>query len=626
MSDAPIAYLYSRYPVVSQTFCDSEMLAMEAMGRNLVVGSLYPPKDSFRHERLARLRAPVHYPPPPSVLKALRVAAEKDGSWPAEMIARHDRDYGTSFQAATRARNALWFARLFQRLGVRHVHVHFANRATHTALFIKEISGIPFSFTPHAQDFLVDLGSDALLAELCEAATAIVAVSDFSLGLLKQKCPSAAGRMTRVYNGIELDGFPSARGSGGGFHIVSIGRLIEFKGFHHLINAIALLHQRGVPATAEIIGEGPWRGELATLITSLGLDGSVRLAGARSQEQIKESLAAADVFCLACTTDAKGATDILPTVITEAMACGLPVVSTRLAGVPEMVVHGETGLLAEPGDIPGLAAALASLHANPENARLLGSAGRARAEERFSLNVTAPSLSAIWSAGGCSLDGPDGSKRKEHTLWLVPEWPAGESFAGEAAWIAAHSAAQRVLAFAAAGKAAIPEEPADYLPDGIVLEAAWRAHSDWVLNCEAIRHELGGAVNGETFFQAARRAVWLAEEAPKRGVRHFHAARAECLLVAWLAARMADLTFSGLLEPAHELDEKLLARVAESARFLAGRKADDDPLGLRPPAVKKQGFFARANPSPPAADIESVLNEWFPDATRPAVPGQGTNT
>lgn len=626
MPDAPLAYLYSRYPVVSQTFCDSEMLAMEAMGRNLVIGSLYPPKDSFRHERLARMRAPVHYPPPPSALKALRAAAEKDGSWPAEMIARHDREYGTSFQAATRARNALWFARLFQRLGVRHVHVHFANRATHTALFIKEISGIPFSFTPHAQDFMVDLGSDALLAELCDAATAIVAVSDFSLGLLKQKCPSAAGRMTRVYNGIELDGFPSARGSGGGFHIVSIGRLIEFKGFHHLINAIALLHRQGVPATAEIIGEGPWRGELATLIMSLGLEDSVRLAGARSQEQIKKSLAAADVFCLACTTDSKGATDILPTVITEAMACGLPVVSTRLAGVPEMVAHGETGLLVEPDDVPGLAAALADLRANPENARLLGLAGRARAESRFSLQVTAPALSGIWGRSGCPVPEPTVAKGPGHTLWLVPQWPANVSFAGESAWIAAHAPAHRILACAAVGKSSIPEQPADYLPDGIVLEAAWRAHPDWAASCEAIRTELGGSVDGEDFFQSARRAVWLAEEAPKRGVRHFHAARAESLLAAWLAARLADLTFSGLLEPAHELDEKLVARVAESARFLAGKKADDDPLGLRPPVVKKQGFFARAMASPVATDIESVLNEWFPDAARPAVPGRGTRT
>ena len=611
MPDAKIAYLYSRYPVVSQTFCDSEMLAMEAMGRDLVIGSLYPPKDSFRHERLARLRAPIHYPPPPSVLKSLRATAEKDGSWPAEMIARHDREYGSSFQAATRARNALWFARLFQRLGVGHVHVHFANRATHTALFIKEISGIPFSFTPHAQDFLVDLGSDALLAEMCEAATAIVAVSDFSLGLLQQKCPASAGRMTRVYNGIDLDGFPSARGSEGGVHIVSIGRLIEFKGFHHLINAIALLHRQGLPATAEIIGEGPWRGELMSLITSHGLGHAVHLAGALSQEQIKDSLARADVFCLACTTDAKGATDILPTVITEAMACGLPVVSTRLAGVPEMVAHGETGLLVEPGDIPGLAAALGAIHADPDKARSFGLAGRARAERLFSLKVTAPALSGIWSTGGCPVLNREASEKPEHTLWVVPDWPAETSFSGEADWIAAHAPAHRILAFSSTVQSPPSSPAADYLPDGIVLEAAWRAHPDWAAMCEALRTELGGSVDGEGFFQAARRAVWLAEEAPKRGVAHLHASRSPALLVVWLAARLAGRTFSGLLEPGYSIDAKLVARIAETARFLEGTGDNPDPLGLRPPPEKKRGLFTRAAPGQP--EVSPVLDVWFAD-------------
>ena len=614
MPDAKIAYLYSRYPVVSQTFCDSEMLAMEALGRDLVVGSLYPPKDSFRHERLARLRAPVHYPPPPSVLKALRAEAEKDGSWPGKMVARHDRDYGPSFQAATRARNALWFARLFERLGVRHVHVHFANRATHTALFIKEISGIPFSFTPHAQDFLVDLGSDALLAEMCEAATAVVAVSDFSLGLLKEKCPAAAARMTRVYNGIDLDGFPAARGSDGGFHIVSTGRLIEFKGFHHLIGAIALLRERGVPATAEIIGEGPWRGELEALIASHDLDPWVRLAGARSQEQIKHSLAGADVFCLACTTDAKGATDILPTVITEAMACGLPVVSTRLAGVPEMVVHGETGLLAEPGDLDGLAAALGSMHSDPDKARSFGLAGRARAEKLFSLKVTAPALSGIWGAGGCPVPDREAVEKPDHTLWLVPDWPGESSFRAEAEWIAAHAPAHRILAFSSSGRSLPPSPAADYLPDGIVLEAAWRAHPDWAAKCEAIRHELGGWVHGEGFFQAARRAVWLAEEAPKRGVARLHAARSSCLPVAWLASCLSGLPFSGLLEPGHPLDGKLVARIAETARFLAGTGDHPDPLGLAPQAPIKRGLFTRAIPATDPLRAESVLDAWFPNS------------
>ena len=146
--------------------------------------------------------------------------------------------------------------------------------------------------------------------------------------------------------------------------ILSTGRLIEFKGFHHLIMAMARLRDRGVPATLRIIGDGPWRGQL---------EHWWRNSRSASRYPFRRAFAGCrdggtrrhDVFALACTVDAKGASDILPTVIAEAMACGLPVVSTRLAGVPEMVVHGETGLLAKPGDVDGLADNLMALHAEP---------------------------------------------------------------------------------------------------------------------------------------------------------------------------------------------------------------------------------------------------------------------
>ncbi|MFZ4766501.1 MAG: hypothetical protein ACOYMN_16235, partial [Roseimicrobium sp.] len=151
-----IAYLFSRYPVVSQTFCDSEMLALQSMGFELEVGSLNRPPNSFRHERLDRLDAEIHYPPPPDVMDALA----KDPEFRrllGPLINDHSERYGTGYKPATRARNAWYFAKLFRRLGVQHVHVHFANRATHTALFLKKL-GFPFSFTAHAQDFMFDLG------------------------------------------------------------------------------------------------------------------------------------------------------------------------------------------------------------------------------------------------------------------------------------------------------------------------------------------------------------------------------------------------------------------------------------------------------------------------------------
>jgi hypothetical protein len=156
-----LGYLYSRYPVLSQTFCDAEMLALERLGFELEIGSVYPPLTSLRHEHIACLRAPIHYAPPQEILRISEKNAKADGKWPRNLVDRHERKYGTSVKAEQRARNALYFSDHFKRRGVDHVHVHFANRAAHTAMFLKEISGIPFSITAHGQDFMKDLGARA---------------------------------------------------------------------------------------------------------------------------------------------------------------------------------------------------------------------------------------------------------------------------------------------------------------------------------------------------------------------------------------------------------------------------------------------------------------------------------
>src|SRR6187551_1678404 len=206
-----LGYLYSRYPVISQTFCDAEMLAFERRGIELVIGSMYPPLTSLRHEYIARLRAPIHYAPPQEVLKILERNAKNTDIWPRDLVEQHDGMYGAKAKAEQRARNALYFAEFFARSGVNHVHVHFANRAAHTAVFLKEISGIPFSVTAHGQDFMKDLGSDDLLREICAAAEFVAAETDYSRDLLRQRCPDSAGKIHRVYNGVDLERFPELR-------------------------------------------------------------------------------------------------------------------------------------------------------------------------------------------------------------------------------------------------------------------------------------------------------------------------------------------------------------------------------------------------------------------------------
>src|SRR5947207_9222294 len=293
-----LGYLYSRYPVISQTFCDTEMLALERIGVDLEIGSVYPPLTSLRHEHISRLRAPVHYAPPQKILRIWEENAKTTRTWPTELVNRHEQKYGRHIKAEQRARHALYCAELFARSGVNHFHVHFANRAAHTALFLKTISAIPCSVTAHGQDFMKDLGNDDLLREICAGAEFIAAETDYSRDLLRQRCPDSASKIHRVYNGIDLERFPVPLSSPANSvpRIVAVGRLVTFKGFEQLIDACADLGCRRVDFICEIIGDGPLRENLQAKINKLNLSSRVTLLGSLSQAGPFDNLQAGASF------------------------------------------------------------------------------------------------------------------------------------------------------------------------------------------------------------------------------------------------------------------------------------------------------------------------------------------
>jgi len=393
-----LGYLYSRYPVLSQTFCDAEMLELERREHEIILGSLYPPKTALRHEYLKKLRAPIRYAPPSRELDALARKAKRKGRWPTALVAQHEKKYGAEYKAALRARNALFFVELFESARVRHFHVHFANRAAHTAMFVKAVSGIPFSMTAHGQDFMSDLGNNELLRELCASAEFVGAETDFSRDLLAARCPESRSKIFRVYNGIDLGRFPRsdmllhlpgrAEARSSKIRFLSVGRLVPFKGFDILIDACAELQKRGINFDCEIIGDGALREELQERASRQNLGERIHFAGEQSQNYVRAALCDCDVFVLASAPDERGASDIFPTVIAEAMATGKPVVSTTVAGIPELVANGEAGLLVPPRDARALADAMEQL-ARDENLRGdFGRAGRLRIEQKFTIEKT----------------------------------------------------------------------------------------------------------------------------------------------------------------------------------------------------------------------------------------------
>lgn len=568
-----LGYLYSRYPVISQTFCDAEMLALERLGVKLSIGSVYPPLTSLRHEHISRLRSPIHYAPPQQILRIWEKNAKGNGKWPRALVEQHDRKYGADAKAEQRARNAVYFADFFTRNGVDHVHVHFANRAAHTALFLKTISGIPFSITAHGQDFMKDLGSDDLLREICAGAEFVAAETDYSRELLCKRCPDSAAKIHRVYNGVDLERFPTphdemARPAIAPYHvphIISVGRLVAFKGFEELIDACAELARRGFDFVCDIVGDGPLHDSLKAKIASFNLSSRINLLGSLSQQAVLEKLRAADIFALASVTDAQGASDVFPTVILEAMASARPVVSTRLAGIPELVVDGDTGILVSPGDRSELIAALAKLLCDRELRMRYGRAGRVRIEQHFQIERTvAPLLKLLGQTCSRRFVGDTHASQSEAATsiaYLIDRWPDSdlpllgrelEEMNGRGLPIVPlvcelNSSVSLNRAMEQLGPSL------EFLPDAMVVEAEWRANPALGQNLEEERAQQTNRVPGGIFLRQARFALVLRRLLRNKHVSHIHATSSRALVCALILKKFLDVTVSATIEPRPEL-------------------------------------------------------------------------
>ena len=223
----------------------------------------------------------------------------------------------------------------------------------------------------------------------------IVTETDYAARFLRERFSHRADRIHRIYNGLDLAEFGRADFSSTPPLIIAVGRLIPKKGFGDLIRTCALLLERGKSFRCEIIGEGPLENQLRGQIDELCLQNNVELAGAKPQTQLRRRLAAANVFVLPSVIDPDGGMDNLPTVIMEAMATGLPVVSTNIGGIPEMIIENETGFLVQPSDTAAMADAIETVINDRSSASRLGYSGYERARALFSIEKNVRELCAL---------------------------------------------------------------------------------------------------------------------------------------------------------------------------------------------------------------------------------------
>jgi glycosyltransferase involved in cell wall biosynthesis len=389
------AYLFERFPSFGQTFCYREVAELDRQGFAPPIFAIRKPKDEPPQDWDECIVKRVHYLPEEKELLDDVHRASKKGKLTAEIIAALDewgrrRDFLRLYQAVC-------IGLRLREIGIRHVHAHFAGMAARTAFWIGRFFPITFSFTAHANDIFAPRDFEIGLDKLVDAARVIVTETDYAAKFLRERFPHRAERIHRIYNGLDLTPYRRADFAASPPSIVAVGRLITKKGFADLVRACRLLLDRGKSFRCEIIGEGPLEQEFREQIAQLGLQSHVELLGPRPQHEIREHLAAGTVFVLPSVVEADGGMDNLPTVIMEAMAAGLPVVSTPIGGIPEMVLQNETGFLVPSGDVAALAGAIEKVINDRSLAQKLGRTGYERAQRLFSIEKNVRALCTLFS-------------------------------------------------------------------------------------------------------------------------------------------------------------------------------------------------------------------------------------
>lgn len=391
--DAPVVYVVKRFPRLSETFILQEMLHLEAQGVRIVVQALLPPEAGHHHPELAQLRADVHYLPTSPRLRHRNVAMAHTA-----VLRRRPRQWWREAREARR--NGTWrrflqagvVAERAQRLGTLHLHAHFATGASEVARSAAALTGTPFSVTAHAKD-IFSADNQPLLARRVAGASAVVTVSRYNERHLQSVLPDTPVRY--IPNGVALAA-PQLRRPGG--PVLCVARLVPKKGIDTLIRAIGLLNQtrEGPAPELELVGGGPLLDELRDLVAQLGLEGRVHLLGPQPSQAVQDAYHRCSMVALACRVAEDGDRDGMPTVLLEAMARGLPVISTNVAGIPELVQHDRTGLLVAPDDPQALAEAIDRMWRSRQLADRLGRDARRLVGEEFDPDRSARDLAALF--------------------------------------------------------------------------------------------------------------------------------------------------------------------------------------------------------------------------------------
>lgn len=391
-----VGYVVKRYPRYSETFIVREILAHEKAGMEVEIFALRPSNDGHFQDLIARVKARVNYLYFPS--EGLLPEALASSTISAAHFWRAIKEAGVVVPGLWAALEdlrgekmsdvyqALSLACEVRRQNLDHLHATFASDAATIARLAARLAGIGYSLTARAKDVFHESVDEDDLRRKFRDASGVITISDFHLDHLRSKYGLAEDHVHRIYNGLDLNEFPYASPLERPPMILSVGRLVEKKGFADLIDACAILDRRGVDFRCRIIGAGKLKADLRARIDRHGLGDEVELAGPLPQASVIEAMRGAAVMALPCVVGDDGDRDGLPNVIQEALALGTPVVTTDVTGIPEVVRDGATGLQVPQRDPAALAAAIERLLLDPALRVRLAREGRRLIEAEFDID------------------------------------------------------------------------------------------------------------------------------------------------------------------------------------------------------------------------------------------------
>ena len=397
-----IAYLATRFPFHSQTFVLNEVVAHDRAGIDVLPLSCDRAPDErpvsevgrYWQDRTVRPGGPLAQV---AALSGATIryprAMFKNAAWLVRLLFI---DPGEFVKGAKELFTAASLAPACERHGIELIHVHFASRSLTAGIMLGRLIDVPVSCTVHAFDVWLRGGRN--LRYRLKHCCFIAAISRYHVDYLRRKCGREIADLCHVVHcGIDLTDFDTRDRAPVAGRILLISRLVEKKGHRYLIDACAILKKRGIPCECLMIGTGPEQKRLEEQIERLGLADTVRMLGPIANDQLGPYLNTAAVSALPAIVAASGDRDGVPVSLMEPMACGVPVVSTRVAGIAELLRDGEAGCLVPERDADALADALERLLNDGELAARLAAAARSAVEEEFDIRKTSAELRRLFA-------------------------------------------------------------------------------------------------------------------------------------------------------------------------------------------------------------------------------------